>query len=119
MPLDDNRIEARYSPSRCKEVTRNVICGAPDEDHISTSHNERHNLTMRMQIRRFTRLTNAFSKKMENHRHAVNLHMMHYNFCRLHQTIRCTPAMEAGVTDHIWSFEEMIDLLAAAKSPAA
>lgn len=110
-PLDDNRIEARYSPSRCKEVKRTVVKGAPDFDHISTSHNERHNLTMRMQMRRFTRLTNAFSKKFENHVCAVNLHMMHYNFCRVHQTLRVTPAMEAGITTHVWTLAEVVGLL--------
>lgn len=111
VPLDMGRIEARYSPSRCKEVKRNALIGQPDPDHISTSHNERHNLTMRMQIRRFTRLTNAFSKKFENHAHAVALHMMHYNFCRIHQTLRVTPAMAAGISDHVWSLEDLVGLL--------
>lgn len=111
IPLDDNRIEARYSPSKCKEVTKSAVIGDPDPDHISTSHNERHNLTMRMQMRRFTRLTNAFSKKFQNHVAAVNLHMMHYNFARVHQTLRVTPAMEAGLSDHVWSVEEIVGLL--------
>lgn len=111
VPLDMGRIEARYSPSRCKEVNRSVVCGSPDPDRITTAHNERHNLTMRMQMRRFTRLTNGFSKKFQNHAAAVNLHMMHYNFCRVHQTLRCTPAMEAGVADHVWDVEEIIALL--------
>ena len=111
MPLDDGRIEARYSPSRCKEVKRDVVCGFPDPDRITTAHNERHNLTMRIQVRRFTRLTNAFSKKFQNHVAAVNLHMMHYNFCRIHQTLRCTPAMQAGVADHVWDIREIIGLL--------
>jgi len=95
----------------CKEVKRSVICGTPDADRITTAHNERHNLTMRMQMRRFTRLTNAFSKKFLNHAAAVNLHMMHYNFVRVHQTLRCTPAMEAGISDHIWDVEEIVGLL--------
>jgi hypothetical protein len=110
---DENatRMEARYSPPRCTGIEYRSMSGTPDEDHICTSHNERNNLTMRMQIRRFTRLTNAFSKKMENHAHAVNLHMMHYNFARVHSSIRCTPAMEAGVADHVWSIDEIVALL--------
>lgn len=83
----------------------------PDYRHVSTSHTERQNLTMRMSMRRFTRLTNAFSKKVENHAHAVALHFMHYNFCRIHQSLRVTPAMEAGVTDHVWTLEEVVALL--------
>ena len=109
--LDQTRMEARYSPARCKEVKLLAVTGEPDSDHICTSHNERNNLTMRMQMRRFTRLTNAFSKKMENHAHAVNLHMMHYNFARIHQTIRCTPAMESGIADRVWTIEEIVGLL--------
>lgn len=110
-PFEGSRMEARYSPAKCTEVRKEVGRGEPDPAHICTSHNERHNLTMRMQMRRFTRLTNGFSKKFENHAHAVNLHAIHYNFCRIHQSIRCTPAMEAGITDHVWSIEEIIDLL--------
>ena len=86
------------------------ITGRPDAAHISTSFVERQNLTMRMQMRRFTRLTNAFSKKIDNHAHAIALHFMHYNFCRVHQTLRVTPAMEAGIADHIWSIEEVVSL---------
>lgn len=78
---------------------------------ISTSHIERQNLTMRMSMRRFTRLTNAFSKKMENHGHAIAIYAMHYNFCRIHQTLRVTPAMEAGIADHVWTVEELCDLI--------
>lgn len=111
LPLDDNRIEARYSPSRCKEVQKNPIKGNPDPAHISTSHNERNNLTMRMSMRRFTRLTNGHSKKVENHVAAVNLHFMHYNFCRIHETLRVTPAMEAGIANHVWGLDEVIKLL--------
>ena len=85
-----------------------VISGNPDEAKICTSHIERLNLTMRMQMRRLTRLTNAFSKKLENHRAAVALHFAHYNFVRLHQTIRCTPAMAAGVSRHLWTLEELV-----------
>lgn len=110
-PLDDNRIEARYSASRCKEVTKRTIFGSPNPVHISTSHNERCNLTMRMHMRRFTRLTNAFSKKVENHRHSVALHMLWYNFVRIHQSLRVTPAMAAGVTDRAWELEELVGLL--------
>jgi hypothetical protein len=88
-----------------------VVIGDPDPKHVSTSYVERQNLTMRMSMRRFTRLTNGFSKKAENHCHAVALHYMHYNFCRVHQTLRVTPAMEAGITDHVWSVEDVIALL--------
>jgi len=85
--------------------------GSPDMAHVSTSHVERQNLTMRMSMRRFTRLTNGFSKKVQNLEFAVALHFMHYNFCRVHQTLRVTPAMEAGVADHVWSIEEVVSLL--------
>jgi IS1 family transposase len=103
--------ERQYSPAQCMGARKAVISGKPEFDHISTSYVERQNLTMRMQMRRFTRLTNGFSKKLENHEHAVALHFMHYNFCRIHQTLRCTPAMEAGVTDHVWTLDEIIALL--------
>src|SRR5437762_428259 len=103
--------EARYSPGVCMGAKKAVIWGSPDGKHISTSHVERQNLTMRMSMRRFTRLTNAFSKKLANLEAAVALHYMHYNFCRIHQTLRVTPAMEAGVTDHVWSLDELIALL--------
>jgi len=101
--------EARkYSPAKCIGCERQVIQGNPDRKHISTSYSERQNLTMRMSMRRFTRLTNGFSKKVENHAYAVAVHYMHYNFCRIHSTLRVTPAMEAGLTDHVWTIEEMI-----------
>ncbi len=87
------------------------IKGYPDTNHISTSFVERQNLTMRMSMRRFTRLTNAFSKKVQNLEHAVALHFMHYNFARVHKSLRVTPAMEAGVSDHVWEIGEIIDLL--------
>ena len=87
------------------------VCGDPNPKHISTSYVERQNLTMRMSMRRFTRLTNAFSKKVENHAAAVALYFMYYNFGRVHQTLRVTPAMEAGITDHVWSIEEIVGLL--------
>ncbi|HEV3243818.1 MAG TPA: IS1 family transposase [Chthoniobacterales bacterium] len=103
--------EMRYSPAKCMGTRRTIISGNPDHNHISTSYAERQNLTMRMSMRRFTRLTNAFSKKLENLENALALHYMHYNFCRIHQTLRVTPAMEAGVSDHVWSLEEVIALL--------
>jgi IS1 family transposase len=103
--------EVRYSPAECIGTRRGVVSGNPNPRHISTSFAERQNLTMRMQMRRFTRLTNAFSKKFENHCHAIALYAMHYNFCRIHQTLRVTPAMEAGVADHVWSLEEIAALL--------
>jgi IS1 family transposase len=101
----------RYSPAKCIGCDLKVVSGDPDPKHVSTSFVERQNLTMRMQMRRFTRLTNGHSKKVDNHRHSVALHYMFYNFCRIHQTLRCTPAMEAGLTDHVWSLEELIALM--------
>ena len=100
--------ETRYSPSPIVEVISKVRSGDPDPDHISTSYVERQNLTMRMAIRRFTRLTNAFSKKLVNLKMAVALHFAYYNFCRVHSTLRVTPAMEAGLADHVWSLAELI-----------
>ena len=99
----------RYSPPRVKYAKRTVIAGNPDQAHISTSLVERQNLTMRMSMRRFTRLTNAFSKKRENLEAAVSLHFAHYNFVRLHKTLRVTPAMASGVSDRLWSLEELVD----------
>jgi IS1 family transposase len=104
----------RYSPPRVVRQEKEIITGRPDEAHISTSLIERQNLTMRMSIRRFTCLTNAFSKKVENHKAAVALHFAHYNFVRLHQTIRCSPAMVAGVSRHLWPMEELVDRVTAA-----
>jgi hypothetical protein len=103
--------QARYSPPECIGTQTHRVMGEPDPLHISTSYAERQNLTMRMAMRRFTRLTNAFSKKVENLQHAVSLHFMYYNFCRLHKTLRVTPAMEAGITQHVWTIEEIVDLL--------
>jgi IS1 family transposase len=103
--------DTKYSPAECIDCKQIAITGRPDPKHISTSYIERQNLTMRMGMRRFTRLTNGFSKKIENHGHAVALHYMHYNFCRVHQTLRVTPAMEAGIADHVWSIEEVVNLL--------
>ena len=107
----DPEPDKRYSPAKCIGVTHQPIMGDPDPDHVSTSIVERQNLNMRMSIRRFTRLTNAFSKKVENLAHAVSLHFMYYNFARLHRSLRVTPAMEAGVSDHAWSVEEIATLL--------
>jgi len=101
----------RYSPARCIGADMKVISGNPDPKHISTSFVERQNLTLRLQNRRFTRLTNGHSKKIENHCHMVALHYMYYNFCRVHQTLRCTPAQEAGLSDHIWGIEELCTLI--------
>jgi IS1 family transposase len=104
-------VEHHYSPPVCTGATTLRVSGNPDPYHVSTSYAERQNLSMRMGMRRFTRLTNAFSKKVENLEHMTALYFMHYNFCRIHQTLRVTPAMEAGVADHIWSLEEVVALL--------
>lgn len=103
--------ETRYSPAKCIGCDMKTVIGSPDYEHVSTSYVERQNLTMRMSMRRFTRLTNGFSKKIDNHGHAVALHFMYYNFVRVHKTLRVTPAMEAGIADHVWSFEELVALL--------
>jgi len=102
--------EKRYSPAKCVGAERHNITGNPDPKHISTSYAERQNLTMRMSMRRFTRLTNAFSKKVENLGHSVALYFMYYNFGRIHQTLRVPPAMEAGITDHVWTLAEIAQL---------
>jgi IS1 family transposase len=102
--------ESRYSPPVCIGARRRKIIGNPDRNLISTSFVERQNLTLRMSNRRFTRLMNGFSKKIENHEHMIAIHMMHYNFCRIHQTLRVTPAMEAGIADHVWNLEEIVSL---------
>lgn len=103
--------QRRYSPSKFVKADKRKIIGSPDVDEVSTSYVERQNLTLRMQNRRFTRLTNAFSKKIENLEHSVALHFMHYNFGRIHKTLRVTPAMEAGLSDHVWSIEEIAGLI--------
>jgi IS1 family transposase len=99
----------RYSPGWVVGVSRARVSGSPNPDRISTSYVERQNLTVRMQCRRFTRLTNAFSKKLRNHKAAVALYVAHYNLCRVHETLRITPAMALGVTDHIWSVGELVE----------
>lgn len=107
----DPQAEKRYSPAKCIGAEKQPKIGSPEHKHISTSYAERSNLTMRMHMRRFTRLTNAFSKKVENHAHAVALHFMYYNFVRLHQTLRVTPAMAAGVTDKLWEVSDIVAML--------
>jgi IS1 family transposase len=105
-----NEPETRYSPAKCIGCDMKTVSGDPDPAHVSTSYVERQNLTMRMSMRRFTRLTNGFSKKIENHAAAVALHFIHYNFARIHKTLRITPAMAAGISDHVWSYEEIAAL---------
>ena len=108
---NDNAGFARYSPSKIVSCAATVEVGNPNERHINTSYVERQNLTMRMSMRRFTRLTNAFSKKIDNHKHAIALHYAYYNWCRVHQTLRVTPAMEAGLTDHVWEIKDLVAML--------
>lgn len=107
----DRPDDARYSPAQCIGTERRTVTGNPDRKHVSTSYVERQNLTMRMGMRRFTRLTNGFSKKVENHIAAVSLHFMHYNFVRIHQTLKVTPAMAAGVSDRLWEIGDIVRLL--------
>lgn len=107
----------RYSPAECIGAHKHRVEGRPDPKHISTSFVERQNLTMRMSIRRFTRLTNAFSKKLENHAHSVALHYMHYNFCRIHKTLKVTPAMAAGVADKVWDVRDIVALIETLEAP--
>lgn len=114
----DPKSEKRYAPPVCLSCKAETVIGTPDPAHISTSYVERANLTMRMGIRRFTRLTNAFSKKLENHVAMLSLYFMFYNFARVHQTLRVTPAMEAGISDHVWSVEEIVRLLDVAEKGA-
>jgi IS1 family transposase len=115
-PIEDQR---RYSPAECIGTDVRVVSGKPDKAHISTSYVERQNLTMRMSMRRFTRLTNAFSKKLENHMYAIALYFMHYNFARPHKTLSkpypTTPAMAAGLSDHVWTVGEIVELLGGSK----
>ena len=104
--------DGRYSPPKFKGAVRATIKGYPDAGHVSTSYVERSNLTMRMHMRRFTRLTNGFSKKVEMHTAAVALHFCYYNFCKVHMSLRVTPAMQAGVSDHVWEISELVQLIA-------
>ena len=110
--------QRRYSPAECNGIKKIKVEGSPDPKHVSTSYVERQNLTMRMHMRRFTRLTNAFSKKFESHAHMVALYSVWYNFVRVHKTLRMSPAMAAGVTDRLWSMEDVAALLQAAEAPA-
>jgi IS1 family transposase len=103
--------ERRYSPAKVNGAKKRAIQGNPDPAHISTSYAERANLTLRMGQRRFTRLTNAFSKKLENHCHAIALHFAHYNFCRVHMTLGCTPAQAAGIADRVWTIADLVALI--------
>lgn len=105
------KYDTRYSPSDCIGTRTAVLCGNPDQKHISTSFVERMNLNVRMGLRRYTRLTNAFSKKFENHCHAFAIYISFYNFCRQHQSLRITPAMQAGLSDHVWDVAELVELL--------
>src|SRR5437764_792966 len=107
----------RYSPTECVEARKDTITGTPDPRHISTSYTERANLTMRMSMRRFTRLTNAFSKKLENHAHMVALYALWYNFVRIHKTLRVTPAMAAGIESRLWSMEDVVKMVDAHHRP--
>ena len=107
----ENPGEGRYTPPKCIGARRQSIVGKPHKKHISTSYVERQNLTMRMSMRRFTRLTNGFPKRIQNLEYAVALHFMYYNFCRIHQSLRITPAMAAGVTQRLWDIEDIIELL--------
>ncbi len=100
--------DTRYSPATCIGCDMKVVSGDPDPKHVSTSYVERHNLSMRMGMRRFTRLTNAFSKKIQNHAAMVAIYAVHYNFARIHKTLRITPAMASGLSDHVWSLEEIV-----------
>jgi hypothetical protein len=103
-PMD----ETRYSPAECTGARKEVIWGNPDMDRVGTSRIERHNLSVRMETRRFTRLTNAFSKKWEKHHAALALYFAYYNFCRMHKTLRCTPAMAAGIVKHVWTVKDLL-----------
>ena len=105
---EEYKAEKRYSPAAIVSTSLKIILGEPQRKRISTSHIERQNLTMRMQMRRFTRLTNTFSKKLENHKAAIALHFFHYNFMRIHQTLRVTPAMQANITNRLWSWNDLL-----------
>ncbi len=111
--------EVRYSPAECTGIKKRRVEGNPDIAHVSTSHIERMNLSIRMQNRRFTRLTNAFSKKLDNHIHALALYFAFYNFCRIHKTLRVTPAMAAGITDRLWSLDDIVAKIDAMAAPPA
>ena len=107
----NDSFDTKYSPGDCIGIRSTVLMGNPNPKHISTSFVERQNLSMRMGMRRFTRLTNGFSKKLENHAHQVALYFMHYNYCRIHKSLRVTPSMEAGLSNHVWTIEELCGLI--------
>ena len=107
----NDSFDTRYSPGECIGTQTAVLSDNPDPSHISTSYIERQNLTMRMSMRRFTRLTNGFSKKIENHGHMLAIYYMYYNFCRVHQSLRVTPAMEAGLAHTVWTIEDVVGLM--------
>ena len=109
--------KGRYSPAECIGARKETVEGKPDMAHVSTSYVERQNLTMRMSMRRFARLTNGFSKKLDNHIHALALYFAFYNFCRIHKTLKVTPAMAAGITDRLWSLEDIVALIEAIERP--
>jgi hypothetical protein len=118
LPLDETERQRRYSPMVCAGAIKTQVMGKPEVAKVSASYVERQNLSIRMGLRRMTRLTNGFSKKVENHAHAFAIHMMHYNYCRPHQTltkaakgIKTTPAMACGLTDHVWTVEEVLGLM--------
>ncbi|MCU1339699.1 MAG: transposase [Bryobacterales bacterium] len=111
--LDESGPSVRYSPAKCLGCERKAMIGRPDPEHISTSFVERQNLSVRMNIRRYTRLTNAFSRKIENHSAAVALYYFSYHFVKIHRTLRCTPAMAAGVTNRLWEVSDLVALLEA------
>lgn len=116
-PAEGGAQERRYSPAKCCGSVKGTVSGDPNEAHISTSHVERQNLTMRMSMRRFTRLTNGFSKKIDNHMHAIAIYFMHYNFVRIHSSLRVSPAMAAKVTDKLWSLDDIAALVEANEAP--
>ena len=109
--LQEEQGPLEHSPSEFTGSEKRVITGSPDIEHVSTSYVERQNLTMRMHMRRFTRLTNAFSKKLENHMHAISLYFMFYNFCKIHKSLRVTPSMAAGVSTTLWEISDIVALI--------
>ena len=116
---EKNDAQSRYSPPACIGTRKTTVTGKPDAAHVSTSYIESQNLTLRMHNRRFTRLTNAYSRKLENHRHSIAISFMWHNYCKIHSSLRVTPAMQAGITDHVWEPEEVIALTNRKQAKAA